>query len=95
MVVKTVAPYGSWESPFSVDDATAGSKSLSSPRGDVRDPNPASHTLPAVAVPQGTRNKPNQPEKKADKTPPRNRSAQAASSSSSPRRTAPIPSWRL
>ncbi|KAI7777763.1 hypothetical protein LA080_003111 [Diaporthe eres] len=36
MVVKTIAPYGSWESPFSVDDATAGSKSLSSPRGDIR-----------------------------------------------------------
>lgn len=36
MVVKKIAPYGSWESPFSVDDATAGSKALSSPRGDVR-----------------------------------------------------------
>lgn len=36
MVTKTVAPYGTWESVISIDDATAGSKSLSSPRGDVR-----------------------------------------------------------
>lgn len=35
MVTKTVAPYGEWKSVISLDDATAGSKSLSSPRGDV------------------------------------------------------------
>lgn len=36
MVTKQVAPYGEWDSVISLDDATAGSKSLSSPRGDVR-----------------------------------------------------------
>jgi hypothetical protein len=40
MVVKKIAHYGSWDSPFSIEDATAGSKSLSSPRGDVRTPRP-------------------------------------------------------
>lgn len=53
MVVKKTAPYGSWDSPFSVEDATAGSKALSSPRGDVSDPNPALVTpyLPPCYMP--------------------------------------------
>lgn len=83
MVVKTIAPYGSWESPFSVDDATAGSKALSSPRGDVRNPNPASHLSPSPDKQTTT---------KLTGTP--HRSAPGASSSSSPRRTAPTPSSR-
>lgn len=35
MVLKKIAPYGEWESPISIDDVTAGSKAVSSPRGDV------------------------------------------------------------
>lgn len=61
MVVKTIAPYGSWESPFSVDDATAGSKSLSSPRGDVRKPEPRAshwHCPPLLCLRNGENNPP-------------------------------------
>lgn len=36
MAIKKVAPYGEWESPITIEDATAGSKAVSSPRGDVR-----------------------------------------------------------
>ncbi|KAF3771385.1 alpha/beta-hydrolase [Cryphonectria parasitica EP155] len=35
MVTKTVAPYGEWESEISLEDATAGTKGVSSPRSDV------------------------------------------------------------
>lgn len=35
MVIKQVARYGEWDSPISIDDVTAGSTALSSPRGDV------------------------------------------------------------
>lgn len=35
MAIKKVAPYGKWDSPIGIDDVTAGSTALSSPRGDV------------------------------------------------------------
>ncbi|KAB5531444.1 peptidase S9 prolyl oligopeptidase active site-containing protein [Coniochaeta sp. 2T2.1] len=34
MTVKTVAPYGTWESPLTAEAVTAGSRSLASPRAD-------------------------------------------------------------
>lgn len=47
MVLKKVAPYGEWDSPISIDDVTAGSKAVSSPRGDV-----SATRAPYSALPQ-------------------------------------------